>query len=185
MKFLPKNTFVGKNSDGSEFRIQEWDYQTLLTFDIMQFLFMMVLAIFFGTILGPITVMLTILAFDGRLRVGHFIAIIASSIFLYDCYCGWIGTIILYLFLDESQMNYLVILNVTCIVIMMFLTLFGGILHKHISNKCGDGIHAKQTFILFVIGISLIGFIIGKNITNKNIGWLGKNTGVIENISKK
>lgn len=176
MNFLPKNTFVGENADGSEYRIQEWGYQDLMNVDLVRIIFLFVVSILLGSIISPIIIIACLLNYNGIFRVGYILSILISSMFLYDCYSGWLGTITLSLFFDENIMNLLVMVNIIAIGLSLFFMLFGGIFHKLISNK-NESV-AREKFFVLIIVIILLGYLYSYNITDKNIGWVDKNIGI-------
>ena len=184
MRFTPKNTFVGKNADGSTFRVQEWNYFDLAGVDLIGSAFIGIISILVGAFIGPILVLLTILKFDGVIRLGHFLAIGICSLVLYDFNHAWIGTCVFYLFLNENQIDYLVILNIISLVLIIFLTVFGTLLHRLI-NSIGDSYKScKLLFISVLLIIIAITYLNSRNFLDRNSGWLSKKTGIEQAVDK-
>ena len=176
MNFLPKNTFVGENTDGSEYRIQGWDYQDLMNVDLVRIIFLFVASILLGSIISPIIIIVCLLNYNGKFRIGYILSILISSMFLYDCYIGWLATITLSLFFDENIMNFLVMVNIIAIGLSLFFMLFGGRFHNLISNK--NQSIAREKFFVLISVIIFLSYLYSYTITDKNPGWLNKNIGI-------
>jgi hypothetical protein len=184
MKFTPSNTFVGRNPDGSSFRVQEWDYFDLVGVDLIGAVFIFIVSIFVGAFIGPLLVLFTILKFDGRVRIGHFLAICVCSLVLYDFNNAWLGTCVFYLFMNENQIDYLVILNVISLVLITFLTIFGKLLHVIISLIGGSVKACKAIFTIILLIVIAISYIKTRNFLDENSGWLSMKTGIEQAVDK-
>jgi hypothetical protein len=176
MNFLPKNTFVGTNSDGSSYRVHEWNYFDLLRIDLMGGMFLLILSIIFGAVISPIMIIMCILSYNGVFKIGYILCIIISSMFLYDCYSGWLATITLSFFFSESIMNFLVMLNIASIALSVFFTLFGRTFFKFLLSK--NNVGAGQGFFLIIGLIMFFSYLYSYSITDKNPGWLNRNIGI-------
>jgi hypothetical protein len=181
MNFLPKNTFVGKHPDGSSYRIQEWNYLDLMNIDLIRIIFLFIISILLGSIISPIIIVMCLLSYNGVFRIGYILSILISSMFLYDCYCGWLATITLSFFLSETMMNFLVMANIISIGLSLFFMLFGRSFYRFISSK--NNTTAGQGFFLVIGLIIFFGYIYSHSITDKNTGWLNRNIGIEQPIN--
>lgn len=181
MNFLPKNTFVGKNADGSSYRIHEWNYLDLMNIDLIRIIFLLAISVLLGAIISPIMIIMCIISYNGTFRIGYILSIIISSMFLYDCYSGWLATITLSFLFSESIMNFLVMSNIISIGLSLFFTLFGRSFCNFLSSK--NNITALQGFFLAIGLIIFFGYLYSNSITDKNPGWLNRNIGIEQPVN--
>ena len=171
MELTPKNIFKGKNSDGSAFRVEEWDYSTLANLELIGWICTLIVIVLVGACISPILVILSLFNFTGRAKLLHLIGIIISAYFLFDSYNGWLGLAVLRVFLEDSTLNLLVAINCAAVLLHAVFLLFGIIIYNE-SEKY------KSKFILPIIITLVVGFIglsYGFNITKKHKDWAGKN----------
>jgi hypothetical protein len=166
MILTPKNTFKGRNSDGSTFRIQEWDFATLSSLELGGFLVMFIFCMAFISIISPLVTILAILAFSGRFNFMYIVSILFGGYFIYDCLHGWMGVLCLSFFASESTIGFFIKLNIASVIVSSVLMIFGGAIASF-----------RNTFFFYLfIGLLVMGsFMIGGKVVSKEKGWVKKN----------
>jgi hypothetical protein len=177
MILTPKNTFKGRNSDGSTFRIQEWDFATLSSLELGGFLVMFIFCMAFISIISPLVTILAILSFSGRFNFMYMVSILFGGYFIYDCLHGWMGVLCLSFFASEPTIGLLVKLNIASVVVSVVLMIFGGFIADMITSS-------RNTFLfyLFIVVLFVGSFTISGNVIPKDNGWVKRN---IDYVSPK
>lgn len=195
MNITPKNIYKGRNSDGSSFRVEEWDFATLSNMElggsVIVFIFCMALI----PIVSPLLTILAILSFSGRFNLMYVLSILFGSYFLYDCYHGWLGVLCLSFFASESTISLFVKLNAASIVISAILMIFGGLIRDLIikpvtkydeeayyllpkwkKQEAEDSVNKNKFFFyLFIAIVVVISFFISNSVIPKEKGWVKRN----------
>ncbi len=172
MELTPKNIFKGKNSDGSTFRVEEWDYFTLANLEMIGWICTLIAIALVGAFISPILMILCLFNFTGRAKLLHLIGIIISAYFLYDCYSGWLGLAILRIFLEDTTLNIIVAINCAALLCHTVILFFGIIIYNEAAKL-------KNAFLLPILVVLVIGFIglsYGFSITKKHKNWATKNS---------
>jgi hypothetical protein len=141
INFTPRNIFKGKNSNGTSFTVEEWDFGTIANFEIAHLLVMIALGFAIGSVISPILLAISLIFFKGRAALLHIIGVIFSGYFLIDCYNDWIGIMVVYLFCDEPELIFIVALNFASLLTHASLVFFVSSLPK--------------TIIIYIITISI------------------------------
>ena len=175
MNFRPEKVFLGKNPDGSNLRIEEWNYDTRAGYELAGGFINLFSAVFFIQIISPFILILTILNFNGQKTILNLIGLALGSYFLYDAYNGWLVTNFLRILLSENIMNILIYLNAISVVLHAVLLLFGGVIYNVINSTCDTVENCKQTFMLIIVFIGFFSGYVTNGILNDNPGWLDKN----------
>lgn len=202
MNLTPRSIFLGKNSDGSNFRIAEWDFATLSNIEFTGLMVRLVVLLALSSIVSPILVLIGFLWFNGRFKVGYLIAILTSIFFLTDCYYGWLTTTILSTFCDDAVFNILIGLNIMSLIISTILFLFSGAIYsliadpiddedyEHLSEEeqkqINDNVEGKKLlFVIILLFICSLLFFVGTNTTIKHHGWLNTKTSSVEKTDNR
>ena len=175
MNFRPEKVFLGKNPDGSNLRIEEWNYDTRAGYELAGSFINLFSVVFFIQIISPFILILTILNFNGQKTILNLIGLVLGSYFLYDAYSGWLVTNFLRILLSENIMNILIYLNAISVVLHAVLLIFGGVIYNVINSTCDTLENCKQTFMLIVVFIGFFSGYVTNGILNDNPGWLDKN----------
>jgi hypothetical protein len=88
MNFRPDNIFLGKNQDGSPLRIEEWNYNAYAGFELAGGLANLLWLIFFGFLLSPFFVYLTITMYNGRFNAINVVGLLVGGFLTYDALNG-------------------------------------------------------------------------------------------------
>ena len=169
MNVTPKSVFKGTNSNGSKFRMEEWDFNTLAQIELVSFVCLMLTVLLLSAFLPILLLILTIIYFNGRFAIANIVGLIGSIYFLYDCSHGWLTLITLTFVFEEPTIALLYGLNIGACIGHILIILFGGIIFKSVNeNKTMFGIIISFAFI---IGL----FINTNNSTSHNKGWVHNN----------
>jgi hypothetical protein len=170
MNITPKNIYKGRNSDGSTFRMEEWDFATLSNMELGGFAIAFVTCMALISIISPLLTILAVLAFSGRFNLMNVLAILFGGYFLYDCSHGWLGIVCLNLFASEATINLFVKLNIASIVISSVLLIFGGVIGSMMANS-----RNAFLFYLFIAVLFVGSFMLGGSVIPKDKGWVKRN----------
>ena len=160
--WIPKSVFKGVNADGSKFSATEWNFNSIGNLGGETFTGLLVAA-FIAIIASPLTLLLAILTYDGRVGALNLVGIIIGSYFLYDANHSWVVTSGSNIFLSGSAISFLVAANiasVACHLILLVLTIvFGDRLN----------VFPIMWILLFgMIGLFMLFFSFGTTITEKH-----------------
>lgn len=174
--FLPKSVFKGTNSDGSRFIAREYDFETFAVLESFNFFAYLLAGGLLCAIMSPIILLIIMLNFTGRFNYIYLLVFAFSGYFVYDCANGWIFSIFLNIFIEESGLIFLTCLNIGCLVVISFLTLFGRTTVNIINTIAGDEI---TRYVIFFIAMGII-FYIAYSVSGQNIDkdWLGVTEGI-------
>jgi len=175
MNFRPEKVFLGKNPDGSNLRIEEWDYDTRATLELPGNFMHFFACILFVQIISPLLLIACILNFNGRGNLLNFIGIVLGGYFLYDASHGWLVTDFLHILLSESIINVLVYLNAVAVVLHILLLLFSGIIYTIINKLYDTEDKCEFAFSLFLLIIAFIVYVNTDTIIRSHPGWVNNN----------
>jgi hypothetical protein len=175
MRFRPEKIFIGKNADGSSFRIEQWDYDTRAGFELIGNFMSLFAAVIFVQIISPVLLVMCVLNFNGRANILNIIGIALGGYFLYDAYHGWLVTNFLHILLSESIINILVYLNAVSVVLHALLLLFSSVIYNTINKKFETENKCEQAFLTFILVIGWIIVLFTNDALNSNPGWVDKN----------
>jgi hypothetical protein len=205
MNITPKNIYKGRNSDGSSFRMEEWDFATLSNIELGSGIIVFIFCMAFISIISPLLTLLTILSFSGRFNFMYVLSILLGGYFLYDCSHGWLGVLCLSFFASESTINLIINLNIASIVISSILVIFGGFIRDLIAkpiDKYDEETYLllsedekqvaeaavnrnKFIFYLFIIGLTIGSFMITGSMVPRQKGWVKKNVDYVSPQEKE
>ncbi len=163
MSFIPKNIFIGRNSDGSTFRAEQWDYSTLANMEFGLFIIKLVLALLLASVASPILLVLSVLAINEGGKLFNLLGVIFGTYFLFDCSNGWLSLIVCNIFYEESSINILVALNVASLTLNSLFLFFGNAIVKLISEKYQTEGYRWVCLIGFIV-------VVGFTITQVSLG---------------
>jgi hypothetical protein len=175
MNFRPEKLYLGKHANGSNLRIEEWNYDTRAGYELIGSFINLFSAIFFIQIISPIILVYTILGFNGRANIFNVIGLVLGSYFLYDAYNGWLVTNFLHILLSERVINILVYLNAVSVVLHPIFLLFSTVIYNTINITFETEDKCKQVFLGFILAIGFTVVIFTNNTLESNVGWLDKN----------
>lgn len=174
MDFRPKEILFGTNSDGTKFRIENWNYDSLAGVDLARGLVNLWWLIFLAFLISPYFLVITLIVYCGRLNYLNIIGAAIGCYMLYDAYNGWIFTTGLHIFFNEKWMNYIIYLNVISVVLHVFLTLFGATTHKIIVASIKTEEKRTKAFLILLAIIGGVCILITSSILTTNKGWMEK-----------
>ena len=161
MKFSPNSIFKGKNSDGTTFTAEEWDFEVIANIEVTMFFVSVLFAAAFAAIASPILLILSIPVFGtNHGKILNIIGIAVASLFLYSC-SGDGGILIsaLWFFCDPPMIKFWIAIAIASLITHTTLLLFG---YKIIRIFVND-----NNWLVPLIGICcvimFIGFIYGKS----------------------
>jgi hypothetical protein len=175
MNFRPEKVYLGKHANGSNLRIEEWNYDTRAGYELVGGFINIFSAVFFIQIISPLILLFTILGFNGRTNIFNVIGLVLGSYFLYDAYHGWLVTNFLRILLSESVINILVYLNAISVVLHAILLLFSAVIYNTINIRFETEDKCRQAFLVFILAIGCIVVIFTKDTLNLHPGWVDKN----------
>lgn len=166
MNITPKSIFKGTNSDGSNFRMEEWDFSTLAQIELVSFIVTMLMVIVLSAFIPITLLVLTVVFFNGRFALANIVGLIGGIYFLYDCSHGWLTLLTLSMFFEESTISLLYGLNLGAVIGHIIIILFGGTLFNCVNqNKTNFGV---------IISFALI-VVLFIGIGTHNKGWVDAN----------
>lgn len=171
----PNKIFKGRNSDGSKFTLTEWDFADIVTMDAISFVFWLALGCLASAFIPLILTVMAIYHYNGRAKVFYIFTILISSYFIYDANHGWMVTMFLTWFFEESSINTLISVTTTCLVLNLIFLFIGGMLYG-IIERVSDVVRNRWLVFLGVVAlISLITFNITKSHYSHTKGWVQRN----------
>lgn len=167
MNITPRNILKGTNSNGTSFRAEEWDFNTLAQIELTGLIGIILISIVLSSFISAIFLIFCAVKFNSTGNLLNVIGILVSTYFLVDCSHGWVTLWALWCCFDESTINTLIGLNVACILAHVVLLFFGGIINQTINGS--------KPILIVILGIVMaIGFAIGIS-THSDKGWVIKN----------
>ena len=172
---VPNKFFKGHNSDGSKFTMEEWDYGDIATLDAMSFVFYLCLGCVASSFLPIILTAMAIYHYNGRAKVFYVLTALISAYFIYDANHGWLVTMFLSWFFEESTINVLISLITTCLVLNLVFLFVGRGIYATIEAISGEVSTRWAIFLGVVLVISLITYTTTKNHYKHQKGWVERN----------
>lgn len=161
LNITPKNVFKGTNSDGSKFTVKEWDFGTLANLNMASFFVMFIGCVFLCSIAPFILFIICVLTISGRIQILNVLGILVSAYFLLDCYKGWIGISALNIICDESQMKFMIALNLTCFISHVIYLFLSKTLYEH-------SVGGKLVYILIMMALLIFSYrLVGQPLASK------------------
>lgn len=172
--FGPKNVHKGTNSDGTKFRVDEYDFNTYAGLELGK-LAMGLLC--FGLIAPFVSVIFFLCAiwnFDGRSRIEYPMCILLSTYFLFDAFKGWVVLCLVSIFFDENQINWLLGINAGIIICSLYLWIFGHSAANIIGKMTGFAV--RWLYMVFFIAVSMFfGCYQVNKVVSKHPDWVNRN----------
>lgn len=157
MNFLPKNVLVGRRKDGSEFTVEEYDFDTYSNIQLVNGIAYLLAFGLIAMVASPILLFIFLLHYSGRFHFGFIICVILSGYFVYDCYKGWLLSAFLNIFMEGPVFSFFVKLNLACIGISIYYLILGKITFHTIIGLTQNVVNRYLLFFGFTF---LIGFIV-------------------------
>jgi hypothetical protein len=169
--FLPKNVFKGRTSDGKKFEAFEYSFEAYALRELGSFFSYLFVGGFLCAIASPIILVMLMLNFTGRFNIIYLLIPIFSGYFIYDCANGWLFSLFLNIFIEETGLIFLTCLNISCISVILVMTIFGKSIYNYIINKSND---AVERYVIFFVMMGIV-FALSWYISHKKINhnWLG------------
>jgi hypothetical protein len=193
---MPKNVFKGRNSDGSTFRMEEWDFKDLATLELIPTIFMCLFACAAASLAAPVltTLLLLFVGINGRFR--YLFTAALSAYVLYDFAHGWLSLLGTSFFFSDKHVSYIMYANMIALTLSLFMFLFhhwlNGFVFESVSGysdadyyklptasrEIHDAKIQKQMekVLYMVLIIGAITLFAGILINEANEGWVEKNT---------
>jgi hypothetical protein len=175
MNFRPEKVFLGKHADGSNLRIEEWNYDSRAGYELAGSFMSIFAGVLFVQIISPFLLVLTILGFNGRANILNIIGVVFGSYFLYDAYNGWLVTNFLHILLSEGIFNILIKLNAIAVVLHLILLVFSNLIFNIINKTCDTEDKCKQVFLSIILIVGFVVFIFTDYVLITHPGWVDKN----------
>ena len=171
----PNKIFKGRNPDGSKFRIEEWDFADVATMDAISFVFYLCIGCVASAFVPILLTAMAIYHYNGRAKIFYVITALISAYFIYDANHGWLVTMFLTWFFEESSINTLISITTTCLVLNVIFLCVGGMLYSAIE-KISDEVRNRWIIFLAVVAvISLMSYSITKSHYDHKKGWVQRN----------
>ena len=172
---VPNKFFKGRNSDGSKFTMEEWDYGDIATLDAISFVFYLCIGCVASSFLPIILTAMAIYNYNGRAKVFYVLTAVISAYFIYDANHGWLVTMFLTWFFEESTINILVSLITTCLVLNLVFLFIGRLIYGIIESM-SDVVNTRWSiFMGLVLLISVLTYNVTKNHYKHQKGWVERN----------
>lgn len=160
--FTPKSVFKGTRADGSKYKVEEWDFNSIGNLGGGFFASLLASAMVM-VIASPLALILAVFTYNGRIGIANIVGVIIGLYFCIDASYGWVGSTLTNVFLTGSQMSFMVAINIASVfahVGLICLTLYG----KEKFNIF------PMMWVLLAIMCYLFykGFGIGRNITSSH-----------------
>lgn len=171
----PNKIFKGRNSDGSKFTMEEWDFGDIVTLDAISFVFYLCLGCVASAFVPILLTAMAIYHYNGRAKVFYTITALISAYFIYDANHGWLVTMFLTWFFEESTINVLISLITTCLVLNVVFLFIGNMLYRFIEGWF-DMVHNRWIgFLGIVLLISTLTYSVTKSHYTHKQGWVQRN----------
>ena len=123
----PKSVFKGVRADGTKYKIEEWDYNSIGNLG-GGFLASLLASALVMVIASPLALLIAIFTYNGKIGLANIVGLIIGIYFCIDANHGWVGSALTNVFLTPSQMSFMVAINIASIfahVSLIILTLCG------------------------------------------------------------
>lgn len=160
--WTPKSIFKGTNADGSKYTLREWDANSIGNLDGNGITSILASALFL-VIASPISLLIAVFTYNGRLGMANLIGLVASIYFLIDVNHGWIFCDMIHVFMSQSQVAFMVSLNIASLmahVSLFVLTLAFGT-HFNVAPR-------MWVLLGAIVAMFVIGFKLGGSTTQKH-----------------
>jgi hypothetical protein len=171
----PNKIFKGRNPDGSKFRIEEWDFADVATMDAISFVFYLCLGCVASAFIPIVLTVMAIYNYNGRAKVFYVITALISAYFIYDANHGWLVTMFLTWFFEESTINVLISLITTCLVLNLVFLFIGKLIYGIIESISGEVSARWSIFMGLVLIISVLTYNVTKSHYKHQKGWVERN----------
>lgn len=121
MNFTPKNIFKGEHSDGKKFTVDEWEYGSVGAMEAGEFWPMAFLSVILMVIASPLMLLISLLTYNGNIKISNIVGMVIGSYFLVDVYDTWICSLFASVFINESLMVFFVTLTIASLIGHIFL----------------------------------------------------------------
>lgn len=152
---IPNKIFKGTNSDGSKFTVTEWDFADIATIDIFNFCIMLGFGCLVSAFVPLLLTAMAIYYYNGRAKIFYVMTILISSYFIYDANHGWLVTMVLEFFFEQSSMNVLISATTACLVLNLVFLFVGGILYDTIEKASAE-VNTRWVGFLGVVAFVLM-----------------------------
>lgn len=204
MNITPKSIIKGRNSDGTTFRLEEWDFATLSNLEFLHMAILFIVGLALCPLIAPLLTILSIFRFNGRVKISNIIAIIFGGYFLYDASHGWLMLTAVSFFASESTINILLRLNFASVITSIILLLFSGLFYKYISEPMTSWDEdayflasdkekeatektineRKGTSYAIIFSVFVVSFILGQALLGKE-GWVDRKISNFDSYEKE
>jgi hypothetical protein len=160
--WTPKSVFKGNRADGSKYKVEEWDFNSIGNLG-GGFLASLLASALIMVIASPLALILAIFTYNGRIGIPNVIGVIIGLYFCIDASYGWIGSSLTNLFLSGSQMSFMVALNIASLfahVVLIIITLY--------AKEKLNVFPMMWVLLIFMCYVVYRGYGIGKNVTSSH-----------------
>lgn len=195
MKLTPNNILKGRTSSGERFTIRDWSFDVLAPIEMANFFLLLSLALLTSSFIAPVLTLLTLFFFKSGFRLSYLLILIVGGYMLIDAYNGWLMLTVLNLFMEESSINKLVLVNAISVFITLLLVFFNGFIANYITRpmtsyteeeflamstgqkkRLLDEVKSKKnTFNVIMIIIFFISIFLFSSFINPEKGWVERN----------
>jgi len=131
--FTPKSVFKGKNADGSKFTMEEWDFNSIGNLG-GEFTMKLLLASAIMFIASPLSLIIGIFTYNGKVSVANIIGIILGGYFWFDASNQWIVSTFTNVFLTENGMRFIIAVNIASFFTHIFLLIATLVFKKELNE---------------------------------------------------
>lgn len=154
--WVPKSVFKGTRADGSKFTVNEWDANSIGNLGGSGLVSILVSALFLA-IASPLSLIVAVFTYNGRLGISNIIGLVASIYFLIDMNHAWIFSDMIHVFMTESQVAFMVSLNIASLVAHVSLFILTIAFGNHFNVAPRMWVLLGAIVWLFIIGFKLGG----------------------------
>lgn len=151
---FPKSVIEGRTSSGKTFRAFEYDFSTFINLQLISIICNLIIGFLICSIISPIILIMIMLTFNGRFNFLYLLIPLFSGYFLLDVFNDWFFIMLLKMFISDFWLKILVSVNITSIISIIILTIFGEYIVNKINGMTKDLI--ERYIIFFFIMIIII-----------------------------
>ncbi len=155
MSIFPQQTIIGTLADGSQTRLEVWNFDDLRTLEIARRLILIFLCFFIVGFIAPLLLLFSLFEL-GSDKEKNLWGMIISFVFLLDCHFGFWCSGALSMLFNWNGIAFFIGLNVASLITHAIIYFYGG-----------EELRKSRIFILVII--VAVGLIVGKSVA-KSIG---------------
>jgi len=168
---LPKNVFIGKDSNGKKIEFFEYDFGTYALMHLGSIFATLFVGGLFCSISSFIILIMAMIHFNGRFNPISITIPILSFYWLYDCHHNWIISAVVGFFVECDGLIFLSCVNIASVAVLCVMTFFGPSLVRIINGMSDVVTHRYVIFFILMAIVFFISYKIGGIYIDRD--WLG------------